>query len=131
MSGFLTLLNTSAMVELPSGMPLTNRSGRRLFELLGDLAYRAVSGEVYTVKAGFVTDFGSVPRVPIIFDLLGDIAYEPYVLHDMLYSTGIASRKMADLILHEALLEIGIAAWKAKLIYLCVRAFGSSHFNKA
>lgn len=37
------------------------------------------------VPAGFQTDFASVPRLPVIYDLFGDRAHREAVLHDYLY----------------------------------------------
>ena len=128
MSKFLTPLRTEAMVG-SDGMPLTNRDGRRLFMLLDDLQYQSKIGGLFTVEAGYVTDFGSVPRIPVVFDVLGEIAYEPYVIHDMLYSKKKVSRDEADQVLREALICMGVSEWKASLIFDGVRAGGESHYG--
>jgi hypothetical protein len=129
MSGFLTTLQVEAMVNSATGTSLCNRSGRRLFKLLSTLQYRTWQGWVLTIDPGFITDFGSVPRIPLIFDLLGDITYEPYVIHDMLYTTHYLTRLEADRVLQEALLAVGVPKWKASLIYFGVRIGGASSWN--
>ena len=38
-----------------------------------------------TVPEGYTTNFASVPRIPIIFDLVGGYGHAAAVLHDYLY----------------------------------------------
>ena len=50
-------------------------SGRGNWQLTQPLVYKSdITGGTYTVPTGFVTDFASVPRVPIVFLLCGDTA---------------------------------------------------------
>ena len=41
--------------------------------------------DTITVPTGFFTDFASVPRMPFVFLLFGDVAHEAAVIHDYLY----------------------------------------------
>ena len=41
--------------------------------------------DTITVPTGFLTDFASVPRMPFVFLLFGDVAHEAAVIHDYLY----------------------------------------------
>lgn len=130
MNQFKTLLHTEAMVG-PDSLPLCNRDGRRLFLLLAPLVYFSDKYGEVTIPTGFVTDFGSVPRIPVVFDLLGELDYEPYVIHDALYTTLFDfEREVCDLILVEALVSHGVSTWKAGMIYRGVRRGGESHFRK-
>lgn len=128
MSIFLSHTQLEPMWDA-AGMPLCNRDGRRLLDTLNSLKYQSDIGGLIEVAKGFITDLGSVPRIPIIYDLLGDIAIEPYILHDWLYSKGLVTRLMADQVLREALLLVGIPKWKATAIYLAVRIGGAKHYG--
>ncbi len=93
---FITPLRMEALLG-DDGLPLYSRDGRRLYKLLSPLVYWSAKYErLFVVKDGFITDLGSVPRLPIVYTLFGDIAEEPYPLHDMLYSKGALPREDAD-----------------------------------
>jgi hypothetical protein len=76
------------------------------------------------VPVGFYTDFASVPRLGIIYAILGDCAHEPAVIHDWLYYTGITDRETSDDILLEAMEVKGISRWKRYPIWWGVRLGG-------
>ena len=129
MSRFLTPLDMRLMRDA-DGKSLTNRDGRQLYELLANLAYLSdVADRIITVQAGFVTDLASVPRYPLIYDAFGDIAQDPAVIHDYLYSTGLTSRETADSVLLEAMGVTGVSSWQRYGMYWAVRAFGGAHFT--
>ncbi len=110
------------------GLPLRNRSGHQLYRLTAEFIYVCIlTGATYTVPAGFVTDFASIPQA--LSNIFGDIAQEPAVIHDYLYSTGIVAREIADKILKEACTVTEEKAWKIALIYAGVRVGGAGHFN--
>ena len=90
-----------------------------------------VLDRIVTVPAGFVTDFASVPRLPLAFWLFGAVAQEAASLHDFLYSTGLVSRKLADEVFAEASKACGVAAWRRGPMWLGVRLFGSSRYTPA
>jgi hypothetical protein len=69
------------------------------------------------VPAGFVTDFASVPRVPVAFWLFGDTAHAAAVVHDWLYSTEIFPKDTADSVFYEAMRASGIGFWRARFMY--------------
>ncbi len=129
MSAFATHIQLEPLWNPAGTLPLNNRDGRRLFETDGNLHYDSDIAGAIEIASGFITDLGSVPRIPIVYDLLGDIAIEPYVIHDYLYSKGLLTRLMADQVLREALLLVGISRWKAELIYAGVRIGGASHYG--
>jgi hypothetical protein len=58
---------------------------------------------ILEIVAGFVTDFASVPRVPIAYELFGDRAHHESVPHDFMYQTHIVTKHMADRIFLEAM----------------------------
>ena len=84
-------------------------------------------GRLVTVPVGFVTDFASVPRVPLAYWLVGGVGNKAAVIHDYLYRTcflGADKRIDADKTFKEALGVLNIAAWRCEGMYLGVRAFG-------
>ena len=114
----------------PNGDDLLTRDGRQLFRVIKDFIYWSdVVNEFIVVKAGFITDFGSVPRIPLLFDMLGDITCEPYVIHDDVYMHQKYARDICDKILAEALTVKHIAQWKIDAIYEGVRIGGGAHFG--
>lgn len=86
------------------------------FRLSQELAYRSDVFKQYQreaghpapdgiirIAAGFVTDFASVPRVPIAYMLFGDRAHHESVPHDFIYQTHIAPKSVADSLFLEAM----------------------------
>ena len=56
---------------------------------------------------GFVTDFASVPRLPLAYWLFGSRANDPAVVHDRLYRFGDIPRITADKVFCEAMKSKG------------------------
>ena len=107
----------------------TSNSDRGSWKLKAHLHY-----EKFTVPAGFVTDFASVPRLPFIWLLFGDMARPPATLHDWLYTADkdgkhpVAFRALADDIFYKACVEEGVPKWKAWMMWLGIRIGGGSHW---
>ena len=59
----------------------------KLWLLLSPLHYESDILGPIKVPLGFMTDFASVPRVPIAYMLFGDRAHHESVIHDYLYRT--------------------------------------------
>jgi hypothetical protein len=78
------------------------------------------------VPAGFVTDFASVPRLPLVFLVVGDMAQAAAVIHDWLYTTGIFAKAIADNVFYEAMRASGIDLFHAKMMYWGVAYGGGS-----
>jgi len=81
-----------------------------------------------TVPAGFVTDFASVPRIPLAYLLTGDTVHAAAVVHDYLYQTHLCSRAEADEIFYEAMAATDVPAWRRWLMYRAVRMFGGGAY---
>jgi hypothetical protein len=77
-----------------------------------------------TVPPLFYTDFASVPRLGIIYALLGDRAHEPAVVHDWLYFSAITTRKISDDVLMEAMQVMNLPWWQRYPIFWGVRIGG-------
>lgn len=102
------------------------------WRLTEPLLYQShIAWQTFTVPVGFVTDFNSTPRLPIIFLLAGDTAVEPATLHDFLYTNHSVTRAMADAVLREASIATGVPAWRAWALWIGVRLGGASHWMPA
>ena len=111
--------------------------GRR-WRVARDIGYRTDAGEVSTVRAGFVFDFASIPRLlwPLVppagdgHNLYGIAA----VWHDWLYvhkqiGGRSITRKEADDLFLEIMRGVGVAEWMARAMYSAVRGFGSMYWR--
>lgn len=125
MSKFLTDLAVALLSD-------DTNSDRGTWRVMNELIYESdVAAQVFVVPVGFTTDFASVPRIPIAFDIVGDIAHAAAVLHDWLYSTHPVPRDVADAVLKEAAIVSGISPFKAWLMWAGVRMGGASHWSLA
>lgn len=112
---------------------LIESRGSGAWQLLLPFVYMSDElGGFVIVPPGFVTDFASVPRLPIAYSIVGNIAQEAAVLHDWLYSPKCkepVTRAQADAVLYEAAILSGVKRWKAWLIWAAVRAFGGQFYK--
>ena len=123
MSKFLTSLRVEEIED-------TSHDGRGTWRLLEDLIYLSdVANRLIRVPAGFVTDYASVPRVPVAYLLAGDTCHPASVVHDYLYTCHAVSRDIADAVLQEASIATGVPAWRAYVMWAAVRAAGGSHWD--
>jgi len=86
-------------------------------------------GDVVVVPMGYVTDFASVPRAPLIYWLCGNTSTEASVIHDFLYDQKKESRATCDAVLREASIVSGVPRWRAWLMWAGVRCFGATHWR--
>ena len=91
--------------------------------------YSAKCSRMLIVRKGFVTDFASVPRVPVAYWLYANVGQEAAVIHDALYTWGSMPRAVADAIFLEALEACGVSAWRRLPMYWAVRAFGAARYT--
>ena len=98
----------------------------KLIKLLAPLRYYSkLLGKAIEVPAGFPSDGASVPRLPIVFLLVGGKAKRAATINDFLYQTHfVKSRRKADLIFLEAMKVDGISLWARELMYAGVRTGG-------
>lgn len=101
--------------------------------LIADLLFKSaiLGDQLITVPTGFISDYASVPRVPVAFEVFGgDIGDDAAaVVHDYLYSTGLVPRETADAVFREALKACGLSAWRAWAMWIGVRFGGESHYT--
>lgn len=123
-----------------------------LWKLTEPLIYDSNSlNSLIIVPAGTITNFASVPRIPIAYMITGGIGNAAATLHDWLYTNphysgvglGIVTRKQADKVLLGAAIDgmriegdgLGTAIYnqinylRAKMMYLAVRLFGAGHWD--
>jgi hypothetical protein len=81
------------------------------------------------VPAGYMTDFASVPRLPLAYLLAGNTAHRSALLHDWLYSNQ-AGRAFADRVFLAAMAAEGVPWWRRALMYAAVRATGWRAYGK-
>ena len=87
-----------------------------------------------SVPAGAYSNFGSIPAVipPIIVPRVGRLK-EGFVIHDWLYETkgeqGEYTRYQSDMILHDALKELGVSWWRRAIVLAGVRANVIAGYN--
>jgi hypothetical protein len=106
--------------------------GRR-WRVARDIGYKTAAGEVSTVRAGFVFDFASIPRLlwPLVppagdgHNLYGLAA----VWHDWLYAHKeiggrSITRKEADALFLEIMLHVRVSPWMARAMCRAVRVGG-------
>lgn len=106
--------------------------GRKRWMTLIPLVYRSDVAGVITVPSEFITDFASVPRLPLAYLLAGDRAPGPAVIHDWMYQhPDFEDRILADTVIGEAMgvdqPDLGFIAEPLPIrvaITSAVRAFG-------
>ena len=131
MSNFLSQLYMEYMIG-PKGMPLKNPDGGQIYKVMAPLVYQSdVAGRTIVVPEGFFTDLASIPRLPFVYRELNGAADLPGVVHDYVYSSGILTRNLADKLLREACLLVGVSPVKAWMIYTGVRVGGASHYAQS
>lgn len=105
---------------------------RGTWKLTQALVYSSdVLAGLVTVPAGFLTDFASVPRLPVAYLLTANCGHEAAVIHDWLYTTHEVPRAKADAVFEEALLAGGEPTWRAWLMWAGVRIGGSRPYEMA
>lgn len=99
--------------------------------LLEPLVYASdVAGRTITVPAGFTTDFASTPRIPVIYEALGNIGVRAAVVHDYLYTSGRESRSMSDKVFREAAAVTGVSWWQRWAMWAGVRIGGGRRYTR-
>lgn len=98
--------------------------------LISPLLYQSdIAGKI-EVPALFITDFASVPRLPLAYLAAGGTAHKAAVIHDWLYWANGCTRKQADEVFLEAMKVTGIPLWRRKLMYWAVRIGAGSVWDK-
>lgn len=91
-----------------------------------------IDGLKYLIRVpdGFVTDFASVPRIPLAFWLFGGIGDYAACVHDYLYRNGLFPREVCDAIYREILLHVDkTSEFRASAMHKGVRFGGASSYK--
>ena len=125
MSAFLTELTATNVND-------TAASGRGIWRVDKPFKYKSdLLGHVITVEPGFLTDYASVPRAPVLYLLFGDTTHKAAVLHDWLYHHHeVCDEATANLVLLEAAKVERIPHWRRLGIYLGVKFGGASSWEE-
>ena len=118
-----------------TGWPLTVEyvDGRR-WRVHQDISYRTAAGEISTIRAGFVFDFASIPRLLWPLAAPAGDGHNFYGLaaawHDWLYAHRkiggrLITRREADALFLEIMLYVGVRPWLAQVMYRAVRLAGA------
>ena len=108
------------------------------FEVIKPFRYFHLKIGIDEVDSGFVTNFASLPPLPIFLDFLvkvNDESRKPSVIHDWLYGRAgkvnglLLSRKDCDKIFLDGLKLSGVALITRHMMYRAVRLFGGSNFG--
>lgn len=108
----------------------TDPEGRPLFQLLRRYRYRLGPGTVVEVPAGYVTNFGTIPRFLWWWISPGELR-EGAIVHDYMCNEAFNdddgpiysgySRWMADAVLYEAMARLGFGWFKRATVFAAVR----------
>lgn len=101
-------------------------------ELIENLVYKMNENRIFIVPKGFKTDFASIPR--IFWAIIAPLGKHtlPAVLHDFLYTEGYKmgiSRKEADKIFYNAMIDSFVNRFTANIMWACVRLFAKNHYK--
>jgi hypothetical protein len=99
-----------------------------------------IDPEFVDVAVGFITDFGSVPRIGrFLIDPVGK-GGKPFVVHDKLYRAPVVrvgdrtaraiTRAECDQILRDAMKAAGVNLAERDLVYRMVRLGGAASWNR-
>jgi len=124
MAKFLTPLATECIDDLAA-------DGRGFWKVMKPFTFQSdILGREITVEPDFITDYASVPRLPIIYFLFGDTAHEAAVLHDWLYHHHeVCDEQTANAVFLEACVAEGIPKWRRLGLYLGVKFGGRSSWE--
>ncbi len=123
----------------PTTQVIVKYLGDMQWEVVEDIVYRSakslglVKGEhlqpkTIIVRAGFVTDFASIPRgLWNIFPPTGNYAPEA-VLHDYMYVHAIHTKRVADKLFRLGMKARGIPRWKRWVMWASVSIFGKGNY---
>lgn len=111
-------MNNSLPSKLFFPEPVVRPSGRALWEVVEPYNFNG-----FTVPRGFITDFDTIPRLPVIFAAFKGRTRAAALVHDYLYSIGF-DRYEADRTFLRMMVAEGVRLRHAFPIYLGVRLFG-------
>lgn len=101
------------------------KRGEELWQLEDILVFfSALLHKLIVVPKGFITDFASVPRLPLAYLLFGNKGHFSAIVHDWLYSTQMFERRVCDQVFKEALEAEGLNKFEIWMMFAGVRIGG-------
>ena len=117
-------------LSLPALIPIKEHLGRTSWKVATPFVYISKKHRVAVhVPRNFITDLASVPRLPLVWLLVGGSAQAAGAIHDYLYRTGQVSRAVADSIFLEAMADTGVPWARRWAMYYAVRVGGSTAYK--
>ena len=129
MNGSLLLLNMKIQIILKQKGTLEKIEGTKLWKVVSPYIWEIRNWSCRTIKIpiGFITDFGSIPR--ILWSVFNPTEFHTYILHDYLYQYKPISRSLADTALQLWLISEGCDGLSALLVWVGVRIGWWLYFN--
>jgi hypothetical protein len=116
-------------MEIKETKLILTPKGFNSWELAEDFIQN-LDNETIKVPKSFKTNLASVPRLFwSIIPPFGKYS-QASVIHDYLYFSKIYSKKESDKIFYKFMLQYGTYKWKAIVMYLAVKLFGSKAWQK-
>jgi hypothetical protein len=84
----------------------------------------------FIIPEGTLTDFASVPRLPVVYRIFANKAKKSAIWHDWIYGSHPEgfTRKMADDAFLDAMRAEKLPEWVCLAMYAGVRVGGGSHY---
>lgn len=110
--------------------PVEGQTSRSLWKTISIFGYASpVAKQIIIVPRDFVTDFASVPRLPLVWEKFGGKFHRSALVHDYLYQSGVLPRRTADQVLREAAMTEGLCKEDADAVYAAVRLAGGPNYH--
>jgi hypothetical protein len=104
--------------------------GREQHLLLQQFVYFPDAGPPITVPEGFIFDWDSVPRLPLVYMFLKNRTKAAAAIHDYLYEVKPVTRRKADILFLRAMRDEGVKWYYRFPIYAGVRIGGWLGWNR-
>ena len=118
--------------KLLSSLDVRKLDKKRWLFLAPMVVLVVLDGVSYLIRVPplFVTDFASVPRLPLVYWLFGGVGDWAAAVHDYLYTTGEYPRDICDKIFREILIHVdGTSESGARTMHAAVRLGGASRYS--
>jgi hypothetical protein len=102
------------------GAVVVRQVDAKRWELREPVGYRGAR-EDFTVPAGFVTDFASIPRLVVWLIPRYGLYTRSAILHDFLWRTSAVSRADADGLFRRSMRELGVSMPRRWMMWAAVR----------
>lgn len=122
---------SAALLEM--GIPIRHRppnllpveyEGLEMYQLFE--RYITFSGDYcFLEEAGVIVDGASVPRIAWSYVPPDGRHRRAAFCHDISYARKLVSKKLADQMFYDMLIEDGVSRWRASIMYRAVHYFGN------